>query len=288
MSSQPKRTAALIVCAWLAIGAWWCSTAATDAAASTRASTSAKPTKTLQKGDRYVSVGSSLASGFGIANQSTDCGRSDRSYAHIVAARFKLQLVDVSCGGAVIPNVLDTPQGDHPPQVDAVTANTKLITIGMGGNDINYNATAVVCGNPATVCSEPPTLAADEAALPGKLDTMISKLKATAPSATIVLVTYPREIPRTNCPAVSFTDQELAILQPMGATVERDLVAAAHGNHLLLADPYAQRGDHTACAPASTQWAAGHVVPDGSGFPYHPTPLGHEVMATLIIKALRG
>jgi hypothetical protein len=63
MNSQPKRTAALIVCAWLAIGAFWCSTAATDAAASTPASTSAKPTKTLHKGDLYVSVGSSMAIG---------------------------------------------------------------------------------------------------------------------------------------------------------------------------------------------------------------------------------
>jgi hypothetical protein len=131
-------------------------------------------------------------------------------------------------------------------------------------------------------------LAADEAALPGKLDTMIAKLKAKAPSATIVLVTYPREISKTNCPAMSFTDQELAILRQMGATVETDLVAAAHTNHLLLADPYAQRGDHTACAPKSTQWAAGYVVANGDGFPYHPSPLGHRVMAKLIIKALHG
>ena len=278
----------MLVSAALAVGALWCSAAATDAAASAPTSRSSKPAKTLHKGDLYVSVGSSMASGFGIANQSTDCGRSDRSYAHIVAAKYKLQLVDVSCGGAVIPNVLDAPQGDHPPQIDAVTAKTKLITIGLGGNDIGYNATALNCGNPATVCSAPSTLAADEAALPGKLDTMIAELKARAPSAIIVLVTYPREIPKTNCPAMSFTDQELAILQQMGATVEKDLVGAAHRAHLLLADPYAPRGDHTACAPTSTQWAAGHVVADGDGFPYHPTPLGHQVMASLIIQALRG
>jgi len=221
---------------------------------------------------------------FGIANQSTACGRSDKSYGPLVAAKYGLQLVDVSCGAAVVPNVLDRPQGTNPPQIDAVTPETKLITIGLGGNDIAYNGTALTCGDPATVCAAPPTLAADEAALPGKLDTMLAAVKAKAPKATIVVVTYPREFPKTNCPALSLTDDELAMLREMGATVEKALVRAAKKAHVLLADPYAQRGDHTACASASKQWTAGKQVTDG--FAYHPTALGHQAMAALIGKAL--
>ena len=238
----------------------------------------------LKEGDVYVSLGSSLASGFGIANQSTSCGRSDKSYAPIVAARYGLQLVDVGCGAAAVPNVVDQPQGANPPQIDAVTADTKLITIGLGGNDIGYNGTALACGDPATVCAAPATLAADEAALPGKLDAMLAAVKAKAPKATIVVVTYPREFPKTNCPALSLSDEELAMLQQMGATVEKALVAAAKKADVLLADPYVQRGDHTACAPASKQWTAGRDVTDG--FAYHPTALGHQKMAALISKAL--
>jgi lysophospholipase L1-like esterase len=283
-----KRVAALVVCACVALGAvgWW-SASTDDAGASTAPSTSAEAAK-LKKGDVYVSLGSSLASGFGIATQSTACGRSDKSYAPIVAAKYGLQLVDVSCGAAVVPNVLDKPQGTNPPQIDAVTADTKLITIGLGGNDIGYNGTALACGDPTTVCTAPPTLAADEAALPGKLDAMLAAIKAKAPSATIVVVTYPREFPTTNCPALSLTDEELAILQQMGATVEKALVAAAKKAKVLLADPYVAAGDHTACAPASKQWAAGKEVTEGAGFAYHPTALGHEKMAALIGKALKG
>jgi lysophospholipase L1-like esterase len=246
---------------------------------------SAKAAK-LQQGDTYVSLGSSLASGFGIANQSTACGRSDKSYGPLVAAKYRLQLVDVSCGAAVVPNILDRPQGPNPPQIDAVTADTKLITVGLGGNDIGYNGTALSCGDPATVCSAPPTLTADAAALPGQLDAMLAALKAKAPGAKIVVVTYPREFPKTNCPALSLTDDELALLQQMGATVEKALVAAAKKAHVLLADPYAQRGDHTACAPESTRWTAGNQVTDG--FAYHPTALGHQKMAALIGKALKS
>jgi lysophospholipase L1-like esterase len=255
------------------------------AAIGTSAGAAAKPSK-LQPGDTYVSLGSSLASGFGIANQSASCGRSDKDYGQLVAAKYELQLDDVSCGAAVVPNVVDTPQGDNPPQIDAVTADTKLITIGLGGNDIGYNGTALACGDPTTTCSAPASLAADEAALPAKLNTMIAAVRAKAPKATIVVVTYPREFPKENCTALSLTDDELAILQQMGASVERSLVAAAKKSHVLLADPYAQRGDHTACAPASQRWTNGKDVAAGAGFAYHPTALGHEEMAALIGTAL--
>jgi lysophospholipase L1-like esterase len=247
-------------------------------------STATAKSANVEKGDVYVSLGSSLASGFGIANQSTPCGRSDKSYGPLVAAKYGLQLVDVSCGAAVVPNILDRAQGTNPPQIDAITPDTKLITIGLGGNDIAYNGTALGCGDPATVCTAPPTLVADEAALPGKLDTMLAAIKAKAPKATIVVVTYPREFPKRNCAALSLTDAELAILQQMGASVEKALVRAAKKADVLLADPYAQRGDHTACAAASKQWTAGKEVTDG--FAYHPTALGHQEMAALIGRAL--
>ncbi len=110
--------AVLVVCASVALGTvgWW-SASTDDAGASTTTAASAKSAK-LEKGDVYVSLGSSLASGFGIATQSTACGRSDKSYAPIVAAKHGLQLVDASCGAAVVPNVLDRAQGTNPPQID--------------------------------------------------------------------------------------------------------------------------------------------------------------------------
>jgi lysophospholipase L1-like esterase len=240
----------------------------------------------VQSGDRYVALGSSIASGYGIANQSTACGRSDRDYGQLVAARLGLSLTDVSCGGAVIPNVLDRAQGAAPPQIDAVTSDTKLITISIGGNDINLNATALACGDPATVCQAPATLEADESSLQGKLVDMLAQLKAKAPSATIVLVTYPREFPDQNCAALSLTDGELAMLRGMGQKLETASVAAAEQAGVILVDPYAQAGDHTACAPVAQRWTAGYDVAPGQGFAYHPTALGHEEMATLIEQAL--
>ncbi len=260
--------------------------AASASGAGNAAAASTAKSVTLHKGDLYVSVGSSLASGFGIAPQS-QCGRSGRDYGHLVAAKLKLKLVDVSCGSAVIPNVLNTPQGTAPPQIESVTSNTKLITVGLGGNDIEYNGTAFACSNPTATCQAPANLAALEAALPGEIDAMIAALKAKAPSATIVVVTYPREFPATgNCPALGLTNADVSLLRGMGAFVESSLVAAAHKTHVLLVDPYSQPGDHTACGPAGERWTNGSKVATGAGFAYHPTALGHQQMAKMILKVL--
>ena len=39
----------------------------------------------LKPGNLYVSLGSSIASGYGISVQSTSCGRSSRDYGQVVA-----------------------------------------------------------------------------------------------------------------------------------------------------------------------------------------------------------
>jgi lysophospholipase L1-like esterase len=239
-------------------------------------------------GTLYVSLGSSIASGYGISVQSTSCGRSSRDYGQLVAQHFHLHLVDASCGAAVIPNVLDTPQGSNPPQLTFVTPATKLVTVAVGGNDIDYNATAVECDNPTT-CTAPPNLAALVANMRTELKVMIEKIKATAPSATIVFVTYPREVPAgINCPATGLTDAGAAIVRSMGQMLENAFVQVVKPlRGVIFVDPYAVPGDHTVCAPPSQQWTQGSQYVFGvTGFAHHPTALGHKVMAEMIIKAL--
>jgi lysophospholipase L1-like esterase len=289
-----RAVAALVVAAVLALVATSCSgdgsgndgskaSSTTSTTASTTSTTSIA--STLQAGDEYVALGSSIASGFGISKQSTDCGRSSRDYGQLVAAKYHLDLTDASCGAAVTANVVDTPQGKHPPQISALTPDTKLVTVSVGGNDINYNGTAIVCGDPASVCTSPPALDANLAKTAPALRDMVTEIKAAAPSATIVFVTYPREVPDGNCPAMSFTDAEAAVVRDMGAKLEQVFVSFGHDEPgVVFVDPYVAPGDHTGCAPTSERWTAGHVPDDG--FAYHPTALGHQVMARMIEEAL--
>lgn len=274
-----------LCCAWATIGAIGLAVGTTaSAGAMSRASVSA-PAAPLYAGGRYVSIGSSLASGDGIPIQSGGpCARSSNNYAQIVAATLQLHLDDESCSGAVIANVLRTSLDANLPQIDFVSAKTKLITVGLGGNDIDYNLFADECGL-VQQCTPPANLTALEAALPKKLSKMLTALKTAAPNAKIVLVTYPQEFGAENCAALGLPDAAFTILQQMGSLLENDLVAAAQRAKVLLADPYAAgMGNQTGCAAPTMQWAS--PLNAVNSFPYHPTALGHEVMAGEILSAL--
>jgi lysophospholipase L1-like esterase len=284
-----KRVAWIVVGAAIALGALGCSSDS-DGTSAPAPSTAAATTSTtsiaslLDPGDKYVALGSSIASGFGISVQSTNCGRSSRSYPQLIAAEYDLELTDVTCGAAIIPNVVDTEQAGHPPQLDAVSKDTKLVTVTVGGNDIIYNGTAVACGDPTTECRAPDGLPSKLATTRTALKDMLDKIEAAAPEAVIVFVTYPREVPEGNCPALSFSDEEAAVVRDLGEKLEAIFVDVVQPTGVVFVDPYVEPGDHTGCAPPSERWTAGHDATDG--FAYHPTVLGHEVMARMIVDAL--
>jgi lysophospholipase L1-like esterase len=244
----------------------------------------------LSPGARYVAIGSSYAAGFGIRQQepgSSACGRSEVDYPHLVAAKLRLQLDDVSCGGAVTANALDTPQGSAPPQIDAVTPVTRLVTLTIGGNDVDYIGTAIACGQPHSTC----TATADPAqtddafrALPGSLTELIHAIRSKAPSATILLVTYPRLVPPAACPALHYTQAATRLVGSMGQRLEQVFVTVAKADHLRVVDPYVLGAAHGPCATGTAKWVAGLVATNG--FEYHPTASGHQEMAHLVEQAL--
>jgi lysophospholipase L1-like esterase len=235
-------------------------------------------------------MGSSYAAGFGIQPQvpgAGSCGRSELDYPHLVAARLHLDLNDVSCGGAVTANALDTPQDSAPPQIDAVTAKTRLVTMTIGGNDVNYVGTAIECGQPNSTCvatANPAQTDAAFQALPHSLTDLIQAVRAIAPSAVIVLVTYVRLVPPTACPALHYTPASTRLVASMGARLERVFVAVAKADHVRIVDPYTIGAEHGPCAEGANKWVAGFIATNG--FEYHPTVAGHQEMAHLVEQEL--
>jgi lysophospholipase L1-like esterase len=262
--------------------------AACSAGASSSTTASTTVSHHFAVGAKYVALGSSYSAGPGIPTQSGGvCTRSSHNYANLVAAKLKLSLVDVSCSGATTADVLTTSQGTNPPQIDAVTSDTSLVTFTVGGNDIGYTATSFSCGMGGTACtSHPAQLASSLATLKTSLTTMVSTIRSKAPSAKIVLVTYPRLVPPTACPALNFSQEGDQVVGSMGQGLEQVFVEVAKTTHVLLADPYVIGQTHGPCAPPDASWIAGHTVT--VGFPYHPTPLGHQEMAALTERALQG
>jgi lysophospholipase L1-like esterase len=275
---------------WLLVAASACLALCLLAISAPTGASTHPPHEKVAPGSRYVAMGSSYAAGFGIRPLDPDagaCGRSELDYPHLVARSLHLKLDDVSCGGAVTANALDTPQGSAPPQIDAVTATTRLVTMTIGGNDVNYVGTAIVCGQPNSTCvttANPAQTDAAFEALPGSLTQLIQAVRTKAPKAIIVFVTYVRLVPPTPCPALHYTPAATRLVASMGARLERVFVKEAEAEHVRLVDPYAIGATHGPCAKGANKWVAGLVATNG--FEFHPTIAGHQEMARLVEKVL--
>lgn len=250
----------------------------------------ASQSETLPAGSQYVSIGSSYAAGYEIQPQEPGagaCGRSLLDYPHLVAAKLHLQLDDVSCGGAVIADALRQSEGANPPQIDAVTSQTRLVTMTIGGNDVGYIGTAIACGQPDSTCtatSNPAQIDAAFQALPNALTRLIQAVRTKAPTAIIVLVTYPRLVAPTACAALHYSPAATRLVGSMGTRLEQVFVRVAKTDHVRLADPYVLGAKHGPCATDANQWVAGLVA--SNGFEYHPTVAGHQEMAHLVEQTL--
>ena len=263
-----------------------CSLLATTAAFSQRASAAA-----VAQGAKYVALGSSFAAGPGIAAQLGSCGRSDNNYSHLVAAALGLTLTDVSCNGATTANILNTSQGDAAPQIDAVSRDTALVTVTIGGNGIRFTSSTFACAG--TALDEHCTANLDQAMineavnqLPAKLGAMLDAIKAKAPQAIIVLVTYPRVFPpdAISCRELELSADDTAYLAALGQKLEDAFVSATSSRRSLIADAYVRAEGHGPCATAE-RWVNGANVAD-TGIRFHPTAKGHIEMARLVLAAL--
>ncbi len=251
------------------------------------------PGGTLVPGAKYVALGSSFAAGPGVPEQLGACGRSSANYPHLVSDALDLALTDVSCSGATTDHILNTPQAESPLQIDAVTTDTALVTFTIGGNDITFTSSTFACAG--TAASARCTANLDQAMINGALEQLPSKLGATldairakAPEAIIVLVTYPRIFlpDAASCSELELSNEDTTYLTAMGQKLEDAFVNVVASRQALIADSYVRAEGHGPCEAAiSDRWVNGNKIA-ASGIRYHPTAEGHVEMARLVVEAL--
>jgi len=241
----------------------------------------------------YVALGSSFAAGPGIEQQGATCSRSDHNYPHLVAAALGLMLNDVSCSGATTSHILDAPQGEAAPQLTALRADTELVTVTIGGNDISYSSSTSRCAGakPEDHCTDKldkNAIAQAAGKLTERLGEVIDAIRAKSPHAIIVMVTYPQVIPDRiqRCAALGLSDADADYLATLGQQLETAMVAAANAHNARVADVYIDNAGHDPCADAANRWING-AVPESSGASFHPTARGHAAMAAQVLEILR-
>lgn len=255
----------------------------------------------------YVAMGSSFAAGPGIPKpdptSTARCARSTENYAHLFAAERGLTLRDVSCSGATTADILEG-SAALPPQLDAVTPGTRLVTVTIGGNDVAFirNLYAWSCRNePAPASGEPrhcgapmtdTEIEAAFAALPEKMRAVAERIHARAPQARVVFVDYIRVVPDAGACAgrLPLTPEELEQARAAARRLAALTAEAARtaGASVLKASELSEGHDVCAAEP----WATPLHAPAGTDphhfAPYHPNAAAMRALAKRLGEVFDG
>jgi GDSL-like Lipase/Acylhydrolase family len=268
----------------------------------------AVPAAASAAGASYVAMGDSYTSAPGVTPPSStapaECGQSAVNYPHLVAAALNLSLTDVSCGGAKTENFTVAQFPDQPPQFDALSESTEVVSVGMGGNDNNLFGT-LVAGCTETDFGKPNVGAPCKKKFEGFVtktfeetrapqEAALAEIHVLAPNAKVFVVGYPEITPSHGyCPtAIPWTTGDLkwfhSKVQTRGNT---GLRREAKANDATFVDTFTPSAGHNACEAVGTRWIE-PLFGSLTGVPVHPNALGEEndafdVQKTMLTHGVR-
>ncbi|RLP94754.1 SGNH/GDSL hydrolase family protein [Micromonospora sp. BL4] len=270
--------------------------------------TVATPANAAVPAGRYVALGDSYTAGPLIPTQvDLNCLRSNRNYPSLVTASAgSSSFADVSCSGATTDDILYGGSGQLgiavPPQLNAVTSNTALVTVQIGGNDIGFSGIISDCAEASlssplgSPCKNRYTaggtdqLQARVAAAAPKVTAVLRAVRQAAPSARVVVLGYPAILPDTGygCwPVVPIAYQDVPYLRGIAKSLNAMLASAATANGATYADVYTPSIGRDACKGSGTRWVEG-LVPQNSAAPFHPNARGEQGMASALLAMLNS
>jgi lysophospholipase L1-like esterase len=190
--------------------------------------------------------------------------------------------------------------GLNPPQFNALTPDTDLVTVTIGGNDIDIGDLWVSCarlgatdpfGNP---CQRQATTGGTDryarritAAAP-KVARVLEGIRARSPRATVLLVGYLRILPPAlGCyPVFPIARGDVSYVDGVEQQLTAMLAEQASNHGAVFVDPYATSLGHDACQLPEVKWVEG-TAPTSPAYPVHPNDLGMHKLADFTLDTLR-
>ena len=253
----------------------------------------------------YVALGDSYTAGPLIPNQRTDypgCLRSDRNYPALVAVSVGQPVFrDASCSGAQTEDMTQpqdvSPDPNNPPQFDRLDAETRVVTLGIGGNDIGFTEIAENCGSATptgTPCQDRyvvnghDTISDRIAATAPKVAAVLQGIHTRAPRAAVYVVGYPAILPESGpgCwPTMPITPGDVPYLRGVQKNLNAMLAAQAAAGDATFVDTYTPSIGHDACQLPTVRWVE-PLVPVNPAAPIHPNAAGMQGMAAAVRAAM--
>ncbi|WP_344045966.1 SGNH/GDSL hydrolase family protein [Nocardioides panacihumi] len=225
----------------------------------------------------YDALGDSYASGYGVPPYGA-CGRSQSAYAVQLDGRQRIALDDfVACAGATTTSMVSGGQ------LTALDADTDLVTLTVGGNDIGWSQAVTAClGGTDAQCAGTVALVRSRitTALPGLLDAVYAQVAAAAPNAHVVVTGYPRLFSPEYGAYLGASTAEQAALNDGADLLNSTISAAATRHGFQFVDVTKRFVGHGVNSPYA--WVLGPFDPGA----FHPTVDGYEAYTAAVNSAL--
>ena len=252
---------------------------------------------------RYVAMGDSYSAASGNIppdpTAAPQCLRSTVNYPHVIAGKLGASLTDVTCGGA---DTSDYASGQYPgvaPQLDALQANTQLVTMTIGGNDSSVFINSILeCGvagvstlGQGSPCKDKYGSSFDDTIRGTTYPALVAALQAVrakAPHARVAILGYPWILPATvGCfPQMPVATGDVPYLRDEQSTLNDAVRRAAAATGVTYVDMSKVSSGHDACQPIGVRWIE-PVLLGTNPVIVHPNPLGESNMAAQTLNVLR-
>ena len=243
----------------------------------------------------YVAMGDSFSAGPFIGTMRTDpegCARSRSNYPAFLADWLDVaSYTDVTCSAATTAD-LYAPMtlfngGTTVPQIDAVSADTDLVTIGMGGNDFGIYDGLITCQKSGSACPVA-QLGADARKVAGRIEQAVKRITRVAPEAQVYVVGYPDILPTEGtCNAVGASAEVLGPVTDIAGLLNASLRKGAEAAGASYVDMEAVSDGHDVCAKGRA-WVNGPRFRAGIAAPFHPKVNGMRAVATEVFRQVTG
>ncbi|KAI1190673.1 SGNH hydrolase-type esterase domain-containing protein [Nemania serpens] len=253
---------------------------------------------------RIANLGSSFAAGPAIPPvEEGSAGRSGANYAHLVAEQVGGTLTDLSVCGATLLHLLDTPQDAggkrFAPQIDDLPADTELVLVLGGGNDIGYiggifndtlsrtwSGTALkYLRGPNPDSEVKAELQLDMDGLTQRYATVLDAIRRKAPGAHVLVVEYQAVLGPDTRPGedVVFGADRIAHHREVAAALQEATRRAVLGREEWCSILGVVEASETHAVGAEHPWIFGFSWKlFYQGCAYHPRPEGMAAIADLI------
>jgi lysophospholipase L1-like esterase len=251
---------------------------------------------------RYVALGDSYSAASGVLppdpSAPPECLRSSRNYPHVIARAIAAKLTDVTCGAAETSHFFTSQYPNVPPQLDALSRRTQLVTMTIGGNDNGVFIDAIIdCGSAGvstlgrgSPCKDKYASSFADTIRAKTYPALVKALRAVktkAPRAKVAILGYPWILPpRKGCyPQMPVAIGDVPYVHHIQWVLNDAIRRAANATGTTYINLNEPSTGHDACKPIGVRWVE-PVVAGTNPVIVHPNALGERKMAANAMAVL--